>query len=323
MTFGEYVETLFKSGLFGKNKAKVGVTLFYAADSSKLPSDAAVKTWMKGHRNCDIGRYFSDRSIKEDIFIERLQRKTKDLALWKNIQEEFRKLKQKNSTDDNFLVDVETNDCNVFFWSLSKQFQNIFGLHEPEQDENNPTMPVTVTPQMLSLVQIRNVFLNAVHRYKIMDIINREPPIWNRTDSAIIDIFVEQMERLNLANAPRNSFLCSSVKVFVELLHIKMIELDGNLNITFGPDNETASFNMEGDENFPVEKAKALGIKPILELLAGEDEDYGDDEDDFAEDEYDIDPIKLLQFIQDENWGTFRKKMNLLLDNISSWQDEA
>lgn len=135
--------------------------------------------------------------------------------------------KTKKSTDDDFLVDTETDNCDVFYWSLSKQFQNMFGLHESSLEENDSTMPATMTPvtitpqtlspdqihdivldaihhykeehnsmpetvapQKLSTAQIRNIFLDAIHRYNIMEIINREPAVWTRHDSITLNVFV-------------------------------------------------------------------------------------------------------------------------------------
>lgn len=329
MTFREYIDALFSTGLFGKNKGMFARALFKEAitEPNSEPSLEAIKSWMYGNnRHCDTSRYFTNGSVEKDQFIAYFRKHTRDPSSWKKIQAVFRQLEP----DEAFRIDLDTDDRDVFFWSLLIQFQRIFRLPESEREGREQGAPVTTAPQELSPEQIHAIFLDALHRYKIMDIINREPPILNRKDWHILDEFVWRIEGLRSACASRSSPLCLSIPAFIDALHIKADALDACLNITFGPDDENASFNMEGDENFPEDKARALGLKTIPDLLYElipvedeDDEDCDEDDEDCDEDEYVIyDPIGLIHVARDADWKTFRRKMNHLYDDITSWKDE-
>lgn len=69
MTFGEYTETLFGTGLFGENRVKAGADLFKATGPYVGVSNETVKSWMKGTRNSKAGKYFPNNSVDEEQLI--------------------------------------------------------------------------------------------------------------------------------------------------------------------------------------------------------------------------------------------------------------
>lgn len=328
MTFREYVETLYRTGLFGKNKISFASELFCEAVTvpSSDPSMETIKSWIYKEKQSGSQRYFQNGLMDELHFIDYFTKRTKDADSWKKIQNAFNQVK----IDESFRIDLKTDDQDVFFWSLLNQFQRIFQLPESEREEKEPVSPATVTPQELSPAQIRNVFLEAVHYYNIMGIINRKPPFLNHQDSTTLFIFVEQMKKLNLDYASRSSLLCIAIKTFLDALYIEAITVEANLNITFGCDNETASFNMEGDERFPMDKARSLGVKTLPEILSDlfiVEDDEDDEDDDTDGDEYEDgedcdDPMWLVNLARDRDWKTFRREMNLTFEKIVSWKDE-
>ena len=341
MTFRKYINALYNTHLFGKNKLNFAKRLFdsaiMAGDPQAKPGVETIKSWVyKEDRGYSVDRYFPNRLVDESGFFAFFRQHTKDLGSWKIIQDAFRPLEP----DEAFRVDLDTDDRDVFFWSLLNQFQRIFHLPESERENKAPTIQVTVAPQELSPEQIRTVFLGAVHHYNIMEIINRTPPVLNRQDSATLYIFLRQMEKLNLNNAPRSSLLCEAIKGFIDSLWRRAMSLDAALNHRFDDDDETASVNMEDGEGLPADKLKEqeeIGIVDLDELIEyvaayvylpddddndDADDDDGDDDDDDVIDANYLDTLLRLR-ADSVPWRTFRREMNLLFDDISSWQDNA
>lgn len=350
MTFREYIEALYSTGLFGKNKAKIGATLFDKAGSSRSVSEEAVKTWMRGSRNCNIGMYFPNGIKEETKFIAHFKSVTKVPGSWKKIQDAFRQMKQ----DEYFCIDLETEDPDVFFWSLLNQFQRIFRLPESERDgreqgvsvttapqeEREPTTPATATRQELSLEQIRTVFLDAFHQYRAEQnpvvpataIPQEESPEQIRREfleathrHGIMDIINRDPPILN-----RNDlkFLTAFVKEteemlnkgatppnirsFIMTLEYRAMDLGGKLKFRFGSTNETASINMLGDKIrlWDQVKYKVRAKRLGIPELTPELIENA------------ADPLHLYRLLL-EDWGSFRDQMNLWFEHISSDQDKT
>lgn len=305
MTLGEYIGALSSTDLFGENKAKFGQGLFEAAGSHVEVSEEAVKTWISGDRRCRVRRYFPDETIDETSFIRYFRQRTKAPDSWKKLQLAFQSMEPVDSVDEDSCVDLVTKDPDVFYWSLLNQFQRIFRLPESEREENDPTEPVTAPQQTeLSPEQMRDMFLEAINQYKIMDIINREPAILNRHDAVCLNVFLEKMDMLTLNCNPLSSSLCASIKSFIDDLQLQVLSLDATLNNNFSFADENAAINMEGDEDLVTNTENVIRRLGIPELSAELIVDAAD-------------PVGLLK-IAVEDWGNFRNKMNLLFKEISS-----
>lgn len=334
MTFGEYVETLIKSGLLGKNRGKLGVTLFKYAGSRYDVSEESVRAWMHGRRNCDVERYFPERTMNGAGFISGLKELTPKFDSWKKIQNAFREKKTANPMDKDFCVNTETDDRDKFYWSLSIQFQNIFGLHDQKQEENNPTVPVTTTPQKLSPGQMREWFLDAADRYRIMEIINKKPAIYGWTHSAYLNLFLKEMDPLILNCAQSDDKMCASIKSFINSLYRKAEILERNLSKRFDFEDETASFNMENDNEVTADSEadlNSLGLPKLSDVIkaavadiivGGNDNDDDDDDDNDDDIIVDDDYILNLLKLDMKPWGAFRREMCTLYDKIFLWQDK-
>lgn len=308
MTIGKYIETIYGTGLFGKNKAKFGTTLFQVAGSHEEVSEEAIKSYIYGRNKCPVEKHFPDDVIDETEFIKYFRRKARGSDSLKRLQNAFRILKTDDSVDEDFCVDLKTEDPNVFYWSLLNQFQRVLRLPESEREESNSTVPVTVPYQIeLSSEQIRDKFLEAANYYEIMDIINREPPIWNRDDSACLNTFLNEIDVL-MNCSPKSSPLYAPLECFIDALQQQVLSLDATLNINFTSAEKNAAVNMEGDEDLAANTeniTRRLGIPELsIDLIADA-----------------ADPTKLLK-IAVEDWENFRSKMNLLFKEISSYRNK-
>lgn len=227
------------------------------------------------------------------------------------IQNAFQAL---DSTDKDFCVNTKTDDRDVFFWSLLNQFQRVLGLPESEREkkdlseqlEKEQTMSAAeILQDGLSSEQIRNIFLEVSHRYKIMEIINKTPPILNHNDSTILNTFASQMEKLLCMYA-----IPPNIRGFIESMELLAMFLEANLNIRFGNSNEIASINMANDrlrfrDKIKYElRAKLLGIPKLTPTLIENSADS-----------------RYLYRLAIENWENFRDQMNFLFKDISSGQD--
>lgn len=305
MTIGEYIETIYGTGLFGKNKARFGTKLFQVAGSHVEVSEEAIKSYMYGRNECPVEKHFPDEAIDETEFIKYFRRKARGSDSLKGLQNAFRILKTDDSVDEDFCVDLETEDPDVFYWSLLNQFQRVLRLPESEREESNSTVPVTVPQQTeLSPEQMRNMFLEAIDQYNIMDIINRKPAILNRHDSVCLNVFLEKMDMLTLNCNPLSSPLCASIKSFIDNLQLQVLSLDATLNNNFSFADEKAAINMEGDEDLAANTENITRRLGIPELSAELIVDAADS-------------TRLLEIAVKE-WGNFRDIMNLLFEEISS-----
>lgn len=311
MTLGEYIGTLYSTGLFGKNKAKFGTNLFNAASLNKKVkfNEETVKVWISGKRNIRVKDYFPDGSIDESQFIDYLKQGAKSPGLWKELQKVFWALKPDDSMTWDCCIDLETENSDVFFWSLLNQFQRILQIPVSEFNGNNTAVSVSAPLQIeVSPGQIRNMFLEAIHQYRIMGIINRNPPILDRHDSACLNAFLGKTNSMVFNCNPQSSPLYASIKSFIDALQFQVLSLDATLNNRFGFDDETAAINMDNDNDLDEDNANLnrLNLPELsIELIADAD-----------------DPVNLLK-IAVEDWGNFRSKMNILFDDISSWQGKA
>ena len=309
MKFGTYVDTLASIGFFGKSKAMLGYNLFMAAGPCSKPSIEAVKTWLSGTRSCRVGRYFPEESIDEVQFISYFRRRTNGPTLWKQLQMAFGAIEEADTESGDFCVDLNTNDPDVFYWSLLNQFQRIFHLPESEREVNSSTLPIpTVSQNKPSVEQVRDIFLQYIDQLNIMNIINRKPAILNRDDSLKMDMFIGRMEPVVANCNPTDHPLYASINDFVHTLRIQVLSLDATLNNRFGAENNTASINMEDhDEDWIKDnkKVKQWWIPKLDAKLIT----YADN------------PAHLIG-IANGGWESFKNKMNALYKDILSGIDK-
>lgn len=296
MTFGEYIEALFSTGFFGKNQAKIVIGIFDAAKSKAFVSDASARAWINGTRNCDIAKYFPDEAVNEAELIKYFSSRTKDIQSWKKLQDVFT-LKQSTCLEKGeFRVDCNTEDSEVFYWSLLNQFQKIFRLPESERATNNA--PSGNLKNGMSFERVRNIFMEGVRCFKVMDIVNRKPAILNREDSANLNIFIDRMDALIINSDYRsqiNPILHASIKNFTEALQIQTLSLDAALNNRFDFEDESASINMEEPGGCANQTRRPHQLEiPELSLTIISDAN---------------DPLHLLEIAVKE-WGNFRNNMN-------------
>jgi len=132
MMFGDYIRTLRKV-ITIDNQYQFVRDFFKntgATNATNIP-DSTIKSWLSPHnskryRKCRIRYYFPDNEkLNGNGFMEFLSKRIN--TSWKELQEAFR------SINNDGIVDLETNNQEVFYWSLLNQFQKI---HELPLSEN-------------------------------------------------------------------------------------------------------------------------------------------------------------------------------------------
>lgn len=317
MTYGEYIEILYSTGFWGRNKLKFAYQLFLAAGPQASITEDGVKTWLHGPKNYRTSAYFPDGSMKDDAFIQYIKSRTKDRSAWKGLQKAFLTQKTTDSGAEDFRVDLKTEDSEVFYWSLLNQFQRIFHLPESEREIENSETSLTTAPQHKSPnnEEIRDFFLKATSACEVMDTINRKPAILNRDDSAKLNAFLDRMDFLIPYTAPCNDLLLSTIRSFIEALRIQVLSLDATLNSRFGFDNDAAFVNMEDDKDWNKNREKGRRKKGRREK--GRSPKLPELSLDLILES--ADPVNMAKLAVLE-WGNFQGKMNQLFSEISSWQ---
>ena len=314
MKFGEYIEILFSTGLFGKNKVRFASGLFGAAAIDTGFSEEAVKTWINGTRSCRVGRYFPEMKMDDKQFIAYFKKRTKLPGAWEKIQKAFSSEFTTDIETEDICVDLATEDSEVFYWSLLNQFQRIFHLPESEREIKNSETPLITAPQRkLSSEEIRDLFLKATCACEVMDTINRKPAILSRDDSARLNAFLDRMDFLIPNTASCNDLLLSAIRSFIEALRIQVLSLDATLNSRFGFDDDTAFVNMEDDKDWNKNREKGCRKKGRREKVRSTK--LPDLSLDLILES--ANPVNLAKLAVSE-WGNFQDKMNQLFSEISS-----
>jgi len=131
MTLRSYINAI--NRIIKISQSKIVMELFKEAGASAYVLKETAKSWLKpdgkGHRNCRIHDYFPEDKLDETHFIKYLQIRVN--TSWKALQEIFR------SINDDGIIDVNTDNPDVFYWSLLNQFQKIYNLPLSEPDKSN------------------------------------------------------------------------------------------------------------------------------------------------------------------------------------------
>lgn len=248
MTYGDFIAALISTGLFGKNKVCLGAAIFNTSNTTNA-SDSAVQKWMDGSRTCNKSRYFPDDAVNTNKFFEYFKERTLDHDSWRKIQIAFSSMDESIKTAADFRVDITTDNCDAFLWSLLNQFQRIFGLIETPYSENNSAVLNTIALQTeLSLENLRDVFIGYCKHYRIMGIINRKPPELTRNDATAMSNFADSIDSVIGKCKQTTDILYVSINNFKnEIQNIELI-LCANLNSRFNPQDPSATYNMAEDD---------------------------------------------------------------------------
>lgn len=130
MTFRFYINAI--NNIIKTSPPQIVKALFKEAGFNEVIPMETVKSWLKqgnGHRNCRIHDYFPEDKLDETHFIKYLQKRVN--TSWKELQEIFRPI------NNDGIIDVDTDNEDVFYWSLMNQFQKIHNLPLSEPDKSN------------------------------------------------------------------------------------------------------------------------------------------------------------------------------------------
>jgi len=302
MTFNEYIEAIASVENTTIKKAIIVVDIFKAAGRVRQFEEDTANSWLSGERNCQIRRYFPEGKINN---VEGLFKyfRNRTGAFLKSLQEAFRPI----NTDK--IVQCNIDDMDKFCRSLVNQFTAIFNLTWPEwSEESNSGMPKP-NNEMPSK-QMREIFIDNIKKYTIMEIINKKPVIFDRNDSTAVDIFINKIRDLILSNkqSNTNATIYPSIKNFTTELHIKFLSIEATMNRRFDFDNESASINMENDDDsIQVDRRSYNPAIPELSLELIKEA---------------ADPLGMLDIAVKE-WGDFRNKMNFLYNEIHNYHNKA
>lgn len=134
MKWKNFITPIQKSEISGDVAYKILLDLFEYAGSKNYVSEAAAKSWLNGTRNCKASTYFpSGKADTESLF--RYFRNRPESKL-KRLQQIFQNDK---NLDADSSIDVETDDIDIFCWSLINQFLDLLGFQRV--DLSKDTIP--------------------------------------------------------------------------------------------------------------------------------------------------------------------------------------
>ena len=311
MILREFVDVLHNSKRFGTNKSSIVKNLFSAAGCYALPSESAVKSWLKPNsdRNCQISRYFRDNSINETKFVNHFRRSTPS-DVWRILQDLFREFKLHTPDDFEFCIDLATENAVIFYWSVLNQFQRI--LHIPETERREENVNSACSNASMSL-RAHDYFMDSVNCYQIMDIINRTPPVLNRYDAGSIHLFLDKLDGLLAHKEEIELTLYSLINSFVGHLRVQGLRLDTELIGMYDMEDDKAIVNMD-DKDSSYE----------CDTVTNRSGMYNTDNPDELNELLSVveDPIGLLGTIL-KGWKDFQYSMNRLYKEISEWQQRS
>lgn len=127
MTWRVFIMAIKNSKMTKDTSWQIITKLFVAAGSKNEISEAAAKSWIaeegsKSHRECKSSRYFPDGKVEYEGVFHFFKNRPSDKI--KNLQKQFR---EEIPDDSASPIDLETEDLDVFCWSLVNQFLD---LHE-------------------------------------------------------------------------------------------------------------------------------------------------------------------------------------------------
>lgn len=121
MTLRDYIIAIENTQLFIGGREQIVIELFKAAGVLGKISKNTVKGWLTGYRTCRIKDYFPENTVAEAGFIEFIRSRAN--TSWPKLQKEFHPL-----SEEDCIVNLHTNDPEIFYWSILNQFQKIHKL---------------------------------------------------------------------------------------------------------------------------------------------------------------------------------------------------
>lgn len=126
MTLRDYIEAIASTQLFNGGQAQIVIALFKNAGAVLTVEEDTAKSWLRANdnKNRRIGRiknYFPEDIVNENGFIEFIRSRTEHS--WAQLQKAFHSISEADS-----LVNLATDDPEIFYWSLLNQFQKIHRL---------------------------------------------------------------------------------------------------------------------------------------------------------------------------------------------------
>lgn len=151
--------------------------------------------------------------------------------------------------------------------------------------------------------QMRDRFIAITNDYKIMEILERKQPIFNRDDSARFSVSSREIGALISKNKKHNEqTLYTKIKQFRDALRFYALTIEANLNAAPNSDDESAFINLEDEIDDKEELAVRLGIPRLSnELISSADD------------------IFEMMELAIRKWSTFRCEMNILYEEIHKW----
>lgn len=341
MTWKEFFGAIYNSKLVNLSSPKIVKSLFEKSGAHIEFEERTAKSWLDGKRQCNASRYFPDGRI-EDVRAAYSFFRNRSEEQLKTLQKIFREQDVAGSA-----IDVVTDNLDTFCWSLVNGFLDLLGFQRVD-------IPITALNEDLSNQKVRRIFLNAVCHYRIMETINREPPVWNRSDEVNLELFLDIVDKeLPSENLP-TGLLSGFIESFIQILRLQTWALEAALNRHFDLENENASINMGDGFRGRDENETLIYLQGFLNgykqcyLFLGYDDEVDDDndnevDDDDIDDEFDVDDAnsnegdvpELIRMLEiDDNpfphidfylrsWEKFIRKMNRLYEDICAWNGET
>ena len=143
MTLHDYIKSI--KPYFLDNQPDIIAILFKESGAIISVDTDTAKSWLKsddkkGHRNCRVKDYFPKEKLNEAGFIKAIESRVN--TSWKQLQESFRLI------NDNGIIDIDTDNHEIFYWSLLNQFQKILRL--PLSDQKLPDSKPAVDNNAIS-----------------------------------------------------------------------------------------------------------------------------------------------------------------------------
>ena len=132
MTWGTFAKAIRDAQIIKGALWSIIDDLFKAAGCTTELTEAAVKSWIYGRRNCYSITYFPNKVIDNKkvfyFFRKRPEKKLQDLQ--KIFQEK---------ADPDSPIDIKTHDLDVFCWSLVNQFLDLLEFQRVDIPESTPS----------------------------------------------------------------------------------------------------------------------------------------------------------------------------------------
>lgn len=127
MTWRIFARTICDTKFINRKQCEIILDLFRAAgvEKKKEPLEKTIRSWLENRRKCKGKHYFDDDEI-DNMEVFRFFRKIPEEAL-RDLQKRFQ-----TNVDESSPIDVNTDNLDLFCWSLLNQFLNLLGFHQAD-----------------------------------------------------------------------------------------------------------------------------------------------------------------------------------------------